>query len=158
MASARIGLAGTVNRNTNNYATPTWTEITLVADVQENITWDQADASDRASRIKRFVKTMLDIGFTVRVRNDLTDAGYDALWTALFSPTSTLDLLILDGPTTEVGAQGVRADFQVMSGNQGQALADALFREFELRPSIDTNPPKYAEVTATDTITYTAIT
>ena len=158
MPAARMGLAGTLNRNAGSYASPTWTEITLARDVQENLTWDEADVSDRASRIKRFAKTMLDVDFTVTVRNDLTDAGYDALLTAMYSPTSALDLLILDGPTTEVGAQGIRADFQVMSGSQSQSLSDGLFREFKLRVSIDANPPKIAEVTGTATITYTEIT
>jgi hypothetical protein len=158
MPAARMGLAGSLNRNTATYGSPTWTEITLTRDVQENLTWDEADVTDRASRVRRYAKTLLDADFTVTVRNDLTDAGYDALLTAMYSPTAALDLLILDGPTTEVGAQGIRADFQVMSGSQSQALADGLFREFRLRVSIDTNPPKIAEVTGTATITYTEIT
>ena len=133
-----LAIQGKLYRNTAAYNSPTWAAIDLVADVQVNPAWDEADGSVRASRVKQFAKTMMGLEISARVRVDLTDAGYLALLGALHSDTP-LDLMILNGDKTTNGVTGYRADFHVMSAGEDQSLGNVLFREFTLKPAVSSN-------------------
>jgi hypothetical protein len=129
-----------------------------VVEVTPDGGWDIAEIMTRASRVKFGAKVNLNIGFTCRVLCDDGDAGYTALMTAFRSLTATVDLILLDGPTTTVGSFGFRGHFQVAEGGQPQPPDDVLYREFRLVPYPQaTETPQYAEVTTGPAITYTAV-
>lgn len=144
-------------RNTATWGTPTWVELTGVANLTPNGGWDAAEIGIRRSRIKYGAKLRLDIGFSGRIICEDSDAGYTAFMTAFRSLTATMDLLILDGPITTVGSFGYRAEFQITAGAQDQPVDDVLYREFTAVPYPTTNLPQYAEVTTGPVTTLTTI-
>lgn len=129
---------GVVYRNTGAYASPTWTPQPIVADVNLGRAWDFADASTRQSRVKMYGNTLLDFAVTLKIRCDDADANYQAIDAASVSG-GVLDLLILDGPLSAQGALGVRAAFLVSDTGQDQAIANVLFKTYELKPGFAYN-------------------
>ena len=145
-------------RNTGNWNTPTWSEIEIVADLTPEDGWDAAEIKTRQSPVKFGAKTMIGLGFTVRVLCDDTDAGYTAMLTAYRAKSATMDCVVLDGSNTTNGSFGQRAMFQVTGGSQPQPVDDVLYREFKFVPYPDpTNRPQFAEV-VNGTLTFTTIT
>lgn len=149
-ASAYINTSG-------SFGSPAWSELDLFSDLTPNGGWDAAEINIRRSKVKYGAKTNLDIGFTGRMLCDSADANYLLLLAAWQSLTGTVDLLILDGPITTVGSFGYRAEFQITAGNQPQPTTDVLYREFAAVPYPTANIPKWAEVTAGPTVTFTDI-
>lgn len=142
-----LGILSKVYRNTGSYGSPTWTEVTLVSDVTVTPSWDKGDGSVRASRVKQSAKTQMGLEMSVKIRVDLTDAGYLAFLSGLHSDT-LLDLMILDGPSTTNGVQGYRADFGVFSGSEDQSMGAVLYRDFSIEPGVSSNPAKSVTVSA----------
>lgn len=148
-----IGLNAKAYRNTGSYGAPTWSEMTLISDMSVNPSWEEADASARESRIKQTVKTLMMLDISGKMKKKPSDANYTALMNAMLSD-DVLDLLIMDGDKDTEGNRGWRADFQVFSTNEDQAMGNVLFEEFTLKPSITGNPPKAVLVAAGPTLTY----
>lgn len=144
-------------RNSGNWNTPTWVEIEIVEELTPEDGWDTAEIKTRQSPVKFGVKTMLGMGFTVRVLCDDTDAGYTAMMVAYQSKIATMDCLVLDGPNTVNGSFGQRAMFQVSGGSQPQPVDAPLYREFKFVPYPDpVNRPQYAQV-VNGTLTFTTV-
>lgn len=150
---AKLGIKSVLYRNTGTHGSPTWTAVTAIADLQQETTWDTADASSRASRIKKNAKTMLGLSWSGRLKKKPGDAGYEALMNALVSD-EVLDLLILDGPATEVNSRGWRCDCQVTAANEDQAMANALYEDITITPCDSDNEPKAAKVGAGPAVQY----
>lgn len=131
-----------------NYSTPTWVELDLARDVQVDPTWDAAEAFSRATSVKEYAKTMLELGFTLDVKSSDTDAAYAELMDAFASRDAVIDMMILDGPLTTNGAEGVRFDAGVFGASQDQSIGNVLYRSFDVKPSaFKTNDAKRAVVT-----------
>ncbi len=143
-------------RNTGSYGTPTWTEVTIIRDVSDaGQKWDWADASSRQSRSKLFGKTQMDPSGTIAARADPADAGYQAIWTASVT-TTPIDVMILDGDIATEGVKGKRmhAGFNI---GQDQSIGNIIYTEFEYKPMYHSDGfPKYVEMGASSTPTYTA--
>lgn len=133
--STRLGIDGKVYRNTGTYGTPTWTEITLVKDVQVSPTWSKADSSSRASKVMSDVKAQLALAFTISVKVSLTDAGYIALMDSFVDPDGVIDMLVLNGDTATNGVEGWRFDAGVFGASEDQSIGAALYRDFDIGPS-----------------------
>lgn len=145
--SSRVAIDGKVYRNTGSYGSPTWTEISLVRDVQVNPAWDRVDGSSRAGYVKADAKTQLALSFTLSVKVHLTDAGYIALMDSFVDPNGVIDLLILNGDNATNGVEGWRADFGVFTASEDQSIGNVLYRDFEVGPSAHaTNVPKRVTV------------
>lgn len=140
-------------RSSGTYASPTWTELTLFADVSVNPTWDEADTSSRTSRVKTSLKTMLGVEITARMRKKMLNTQYTAMMNAVLSD-DVVDFLILDGDRAVEGVRGWRFDGQVFQGNEGQGLADAQFVELVIRPADSDNLPRPVLVGAAGALTY----
>lgn len=152
--NSKIAIKAHLCRNTATYGSPTWANCTSVLDAAKNLAWDKGDASSRASRIKLYAKTMAELEVTAKVK--ICDgADYAALYSASLLDTA-LDMLVLDGPHTVQGSQGVRAHFQVFTANQDQTATNVLYDEFSLSPTPADNLPMYALVGEGGAITYTA--
>jgi hypothetical protein len=147
--SMKLGIDSKLYRNTGNYNTPTWTSIDAVRDFTQNVAYDTVEAPSRESRVKSMAKTLVDISGSGSVKVSDTDAGYIALWDALISSTTELDILVLNGDSTTNGARGFRYDAIVTQGNEDQAITNALYMDFEVHPSaFATNAMKSAVVAA----------
>lgn len=140
-------------RSAGTYGSPTWTEVTLISDLSIDVTWDEADASARESRITQTVKTMLPLSFTARLKKKPLEATYEAFMNALLSDGS-LDLLILDGDKATEGVRGWRCDCQVFAGSEDQAMGNVLFEDMTLKPSITDNLVYAVKVAGGGTLTY----
>lgn len=156
-AGVKVGIKGQMLRNTGTYGSPTWTAIALVRDVTPVRAWDMADASSRETRAKLYAKTMIDVGATAVVRADDVNTGYQALYDASNSPTSVVDLLILDGPLTTEGSAGVRAEFLVSETGAPQEAGGVIYSTFDLKPAWTSNGyPSSIDVGASSALTATA--
>jgi hypothetical protein len=145
---AKTGLKANLFYNTASYGSPTWAEITLVADCAVEGTRDEAGGSTRASSVKLFEPTQLALGISGKVRTDSTDTGFAALLANFLDPSTAIDVLVLDGTTTENGSLGYRFDAKVFSMGEDQALNSVLFRDFTIKPCISANPVKSVLVTS----------
>lgn len=152
----KLGVTSKFYWNTNVYASPTWVEMTCIADLAVNASWDEAEGSSRVGRVKQSAKTMMGLEFTGKAKVSDAGADYLALWNALHSDTP-LDLLILNGAKDSNGSRGYRADFHVFSGSEDQAMANSLYLDFVLKPAVSDNPTKTAVVSAGAPV-FTAIT
>lgn len=155
-SAAKPGILGAVYRNTGSYGSPTWTRWDLVRSVTPGFNWDWLDGSNRGTRAKLYAKGQIDLPFALEVRADDADAAYVAFWAAAMSPTTTVDLLILDGRITVEGAMGVRAEFLVGIGGQPQGAGDLIVTTFDLRCAVpNSGPPKSVVMGATSTPSFT---
>ncbi len=161
-SSVKLGIKAVLYRNTavsTPYASPTWTAMPIVKDVQAGTPWDMADASTRGSRAKIYHPTQIDYSFSAVARCDDADAGYQALLAAA-QEGSTIEMLVMDGPTSVEGSQGVRAHFHVSLTGQPQGIGDVLYANFDFKPGFGTDDsgaivyPKYAVAGASSAITY----
>ena len=151
------GIDASAYINVGTYNAPTWSELDLFSNVTPNGGWDAAEINIRRSLVKYGAKTNLDLGFTGKMLCDDSDANYVLMRQSWMSLTSTVDLLILDGPVTTVGSFGYRAEFQITAGGQDQPTTDVLYRDFAAVPYPTANKPKWAEVVAGPSVTFTDI-
>jgi len=126
--------------NTGTYGTPTWTSIAAILnDAMLDISWDEAQIPTRASKVKKGGKTLADVPFTFKLKEDLTDTNFLLFWAALISNTTVVDLLILNAANTVNGARGVRGEFNIMSNSEPQGLADGLVYDLTAKPADTAN-------------------
>jgi len=156
-AGPKAGIAARAYRNTGTYGSPTWTAANNVRDAQPTFPWDMVDASSRATRAQLYGKAQIDIGFQLVCRADDTDTAYGLFVDAAFSPTTVMDMLILDGPITAEGARGVRAHFLFSMPSQPQGAGDLVYSTFDLKPGVSTEGvPSSVVMGATSTPSFTA--
>ncbi len=144
--STPLGVNSKLYYNSATYGTPTWVEVSLIADLAVNPQWDERDVSSRGSRVKSMKKTMLGIEVTGTLKKKPGDTVYGKFVDALMSD-DTLDVLVLDGPRDQNNVRGYRFDAQVHQGNDDQSLAGGGFLDIVLKPLQDTNPAKAVLVT-----------
>lgn len=159
----QLGIKASLMRNTATYGSPTWLEITCVSDLAIKGDWDKAEGSTRASRVKRYAKTLFDLGFSGKVKVDHNDSSYLALLAALYDDT-VIDLMALDGDPTDStltgSLSGFRFDAHVFKGEQDQGLGNVLFDSIDLMPALSGNSPVRVSVAVTAGVpvyTYTAL-
>lgn len=155
MAKAKIGIKGKSYRNSGTYGSPTWSEVTVISDLQVGSSWQTAKSTIRASRINTKVPTTLDLSVTGKLRNDDDDTNFIALLAAYHGPTA-VDMLVLDGGNSTDGSQGYRGYWYLTKFDLPQGLDDAQFFDFELSPDNATQQMKTAAV-ASSTLAYAAI-
>ena len=156
-AGIKQGNRAVVYRNTGTYGSPTWTAVGLVKDDSEASPWDMVEAGARETLAKLYAKTRTDIGNTLVVRADDSDAGYNALADAAESQTSALDVMILDGPITAEGARGERYTALVNKTGKPKDIDGVIYVTFDLKPTWDSNGyPSKVVMGATSTATFTA--
>lgn len=131
---AKLGLKCTMSLNGGSFASPTWTEVKSVSDFALKAAWDKGEANSRETRIKLALKTMLDLGFTGKLRSaNSNDASYATIYAALLTD-AMLDLMILNGPASQNGVTGFRVSCQVFSANEDQGLGVVVYDEIEFAP------------------------
>lgn len=141
------GYACKLYRNTANFVTPTWDEVSALGDVQLNLAFDEFDATVRGDGVKLSEPTLLGIEVTGRIRSDENSTDFTAFETAALTRAS-LDVLVLDGTSTTNGSRGIRAEMKLFNWSEDQALGNVLFREFTLKPCLSENARQSVVVSA----------
>ncbi|HEY1191913.1 MAG TPA: hypothetical protein VGE74_30055 [Gemmata sp.] len=153
-----LGIAAGCYRNTGSYGTPTWTNQTAVRTVTPGFPWDWADAPSRATPVKIYGKTQVDLAIQLMIRADPADATYGAFVDAHWSQTAVLDLLILNALLTVEGARGVRGEFLVSLTGEPQEIEGSIYSTFDAKPTLTANGlPKWVVMGASSTPTFNAI-
>lgn len=140
-------------RSAGSYASPTFTENSLISDLSQSVAWDEADADARESRVHQKLKSMLGLEWTGKMKKKHGDSTYLAFMDALLSD-GTLDLLILDGDKDIEGSDGWRIEGQVFSGTEDQGMGNALYIDIKIVPFVGDNPPLAVRVGAGPALTY----
>lgn len=156
-AAVQPGVAAGVYRNAGTYGSPTWTEITYVRNVSPSMKWNRGDASIRATKAVLQAKTQVAISGTIECRADPADAGYQALFTASVTVSSSApDLMILDGDIATEGVKGVRAHMN-LDFEQNQDIGGVIYTTFAYDPAWHTDGyPSYVEMGSASTPSFTA--
>lgn len=150
MSTMKLGIgAKWYYRSTGNYASPTWSEISLANALELGNQWDTVDAPDRSTRVKGYAKTMLDIGFTASVKKKDNSNALTAILDAFNSPTANMDVLVLDGPKDVNNSRGYRFDAIITKASEDQGTGVAIYVDTEFKPDgFSDNPPSSALVTS----------
>lgn len=131
--------------NSGTYGSPTWVELSIINDLQENSKTMTADSNSRATFINLKVGVSGDLSWTGTIKRD-GSAAHLVVYRAMKAKT-VLDLLILDGPNTTNGVMGHRADCLVIDTSNNQGRSERLYDSIEIVPTDSTNLPKHVLIT-----------
>lgn len=145
MSEVRTGPDCKVYVNEGTYEAPELTEIDLVADASIDGSYTEGDSSARRAHVQTAEPLMLNLSTDLRVRKDITDAGYNLLRDAFLQKT-TIDVFILDGAEDEDNTTGYRFDAKVFSFGEDQALGNVLFNTVNIKPCASDHNPQAVKV------------
>lgn len=148
--ATKVGFECVLYRNTGTYGSPVWNEVSNVRDLTLTLTKDKVDASTRgtasdgaAKRFKEYRAVMKDAPVTIESLWNTDDADLDAFFQAWLNDTA-IEVLILDGPVTTAGSEGLRATMEVFKFDRGEPLNDMVKASVELAPSaLAANKPQW---------------
>lgn len=142
--STRIGLEMKLYRNTGNYSTPTWSEVTKAKDVTVTNEAAQADVSDRGSVWRKRRKGLRDLTFEFQLNYDPADSnvtGIEAAYTATVLANSTVDMAAADGAIATNGTKYWRAEMEIFTFTRSEPLEEAVVYDVTAMPTDSTNIP-----------------
>ena len=136
-----LGSAATLNRNTNVYATPTWSAISVIMDATQDLTMEEADASVRGLAGHKLTEpTQLVDVISFKMLDDSSDTNWAALRTAYFAKT-VLDIMASSATATTSGALYTRADFKVFEFKRGEPINGLQTTDVTIKPCYSTHTP-----------------
>lgn len=141
-----LGRDATINRNTgSSFASPTYTEIPNIQDVNLNNVRAKNDASVRGKDFKRYAMGQKDISPSFKLVLRREDAGYEALRDA-FENGTPIELAILDGPATALsGAYGPHADWEVEEMTRSEPVDGFIAYDVKLCIAATANDLEYED-------------
>lgn len=141
-----LGYEAKIYRNTASYASPTWSEMTIVKNVGLSLEKGEADATTRGNNGWRATLGALKNGsLEVEMIWTKGDTNADAIISA-FTGNTQVELAVMDGDITTSGNSGLRASFEVLNFNRQEDLEDVLAATFTLKPGVSANAPAWYEV------------
>jgi len=141
--STRLGMDAKLYRNTGDYATPVWVEVSNVKDVTLNLEKGEADVTTRANGGWRAtVGTLKDASIEFQMVWDTVDAGFDAIRQAFFNNTP-LEFAVMDGDITDPDSEGLRATFDIFNFTRNEALEEAILVDVSIKPTYADNAPEW---------------
>ncbi|MEQ8789483.1 MAG: phage tail tube protein [Pirellulaceae bacterium] len=141
--STRLGMDAKLYRNTGDYATPVWVEVSNVKDVTLNLEKGEADVTTRANGGWRAtVGTLKDASIEFQMVWDTVDAGFDAIRQAFFNNTP-LEFAVMDGDITDPDSEGLRATFDIFNFTRNEALEEAIMVDVSIKPTYADNAPEW---------------
>jgi predicted secreted protein len=142
----KLGLDAKLYRNTADYATPTWEEVTNVKDLTLNLEAGEADVTTRANAGWRATLAALKDGsIEFEMVWDTEDDDFTAIKDAFFGSTG-VEFAVMDGDITVVGAQGLRALMAITSFSRSEPLEEAISVSVTAKPTYSANPPAWMTV------------
>ncbi len=141
--ATRLGMDANLYRNTGDYATPVWVEVSNVKDVTLNLEKGEADVTTRANAGWRAtVGTLKDASIEFQMVWDTVDAGFDAIRQAFFNNTP-LEFAVMDGDITDPDSEGLRATFDIFNFTRNEALEEAILVDVSIKPTYADNAPEW---------------
>lgn len=145
----RLGLEAKAYRDTaNDYTTPTWSEVTNIRDLTQNLEKGEADMSTRGSGGFRAVRGTLKNG-TVEFQMLFapSDPEFTAIQNAYFN-NEILHMAFMSGDITTAGEQGLRGWFDVLNFSRSEALEEGQLVDvtMALAPALAAEPPYWYTV------------
>ena len=146
--ATKLGLDAALYYNTNNYASPSWSELTRVRDVTLTLEKGEADVSTRAGGgWREVIGTLKDASVTFTMLQ--APSGTDTVFTAIrdaFLNNTAVEFLILDGDIATSGSQGLRVTMMVLSFTRNENLEEAIGYDVSIRPTPADNAPAWYTV------------
>ena len=144
--TVKLGLDAKLFRNTADYATPTWDEITNVRDLTLNLEAGEADVTTRGNDGWRAtVATLKDGSIEFEMVWDSEDTDFTAIRDAFLNKTA-VEMAVLDGDVVTTGSQGLRASFMVTSFSRNEPLEEAITVSVTMKPTYSANPPEWMTI------------
>ncbi len=144
--SFKLGLDAKLYRNTGDYATPTWVELTNVRDLTLSLEKGEADVTTRANnKWRATVGTLKEGSIEFEMVWDPQDAGFTVIRSAWFNDTS-IEFAVMDGNIATAGSQGLRATMQVLSFSRSEPLEEAMTVSVTIKPTYAEHAPEWMEV------------
>lgn len=143
-----FGFDAKLYRNTGNYASPVWNEVTNIKDCKLNMTADEVNVTTRAGGgAKQTEPGLQDTSVEFGMVWDTADLDFGVIQAAYFARTS-LELLILDGSKLVVGSQGLRVTMKVTKFERDESVSDALAVSVTMKNCLSAhNPAWYTSTT-----------
>jgi hypothetical protein len=139
----RLGMEARLYRNTANYASPTWVEVTNVKDVTLNLEKGEADVTTRANNGWRAtVGTLKEASIEFQMVWDTEDDGFAAIQEAFFG-NSAIEFAVMSGDITDPDSEGLRATCDVFSFTRNEALEEAIMVDVTIKPTYSENAPEW---------------
>ena len=137
----KLGQNAKLYRNTGTFASPTWTEISNVKDLDLSLEKDKSEVTTRGGGgWKLTVATLKDAKIEFEMIWDTADAAFTAIRNSFLNDT-VVEFLVLDGPVGTSGNQGLRAECMVASFTRSEKLTEALMVKVSTQPTYSTNGP-----------------
>ena len=144
----RLGMEARLYRNTGDYATPVWEEVSNVKDVTLNLEKGEADVTTRANGSWRAtVGTLKDASVEFQMVWDTEDAAFTEIQLAFFS-NSPIEFAIMSGAMIDPDAEGLRATCDVFNFTRNEALEEAIMVDVTIKPTYAANAPAWINGTA----------
>lgn len=142
---AILGLDAKMYRNTGNFSTPTWNEMTDVQDVTVNLDKGEAEVKRRGITWRQHLLHLKEATIDFEMLHDPTNEDWDVISDAFFN-NAIIDFLVMDGASNTNGSEGFRAECQVKMFTGNQPLEEVLTDSVQLRPAptSNTQPVKFS--------------
>ena len=148
--STKLGLDAKLYRNTGDYASPVWEELSDVKDLTLSLEKGEADVSTRGSGGFRLTKGTLkdaSIEFQLQHNSETTPTAQRKALRDAFLGNAGLELAVMDGDITTVGTEGLRATFDVLNFSRNENLEESIVYDVTIKPTLAANPPEWMEIT-----------
>jgi len=123
--------------------TPSWTEVTNVKDLTLNLEKGEADVTTRGNNGWRAtIGTLKDASVEWEMVWDTEDDGFEAIKNA-YMDNLPIGLAVLDRPVTDLEAEGLIADFSIVSFSRSEPLEEALTVSVTAKPTYSATAPRW---------------
>lgn len=140
---ARAGWKGKSYRNTGTYAVPVWNLCDNIKDQTIDLNKAMGDVSRRAAGgWKQEIGVQKEGVITFGSVWDTSHDDYGTFRDSWLDDTA-IDMLFLDKEVTVAGAQGLRAEVEVVKFPRSEQLTEAMGQDIELRPTWSENAPAW---------------
>lgn len=138
----RLGLDCKLYYSTADYASPSYTELSNVTDVNVADSMGEFDSSTRANEgFESIEPTLRKLRVSFKMMYDQSDANFVAIRAAYVARTG-LDMLVLDGDKDDGDTIGVRAQMKVLKMDSAEPLTEGKTVDVELAPYFSSHPPE----------------
>ncbi|MEM8739466.1 MAG: phage tail tube protein [Planctomycetota bacterium] len=137
----KLGYQAKLYRNTGDYASPSWVEITNAKDVTTNLEKGEADVTTRGNQGWRATAaTLKDLQIEFQMIYDTDDASYGALEAAFFND-EIVEIAVADGAIETAGTKYLRASMEVFNFSRSEQNEEAITVDVTMKPTFAANAP-----------------
>lgn len=138
----KLGMQAKLYRNTGDYATPVWVELTNAKDVTLNLEKGEADVTTRGNNgWKATAATLKDMSVEFQMVYDTEDSSYSALEQAFFQD-EIVEVAVADGVIATEGTKYIRASMEVFNFSRNEQNEEAITVDVTLKPTFAANAPE----------------